>query len=131
MVKSWIELLLSQDVYSQSKRGYWYNQLAMIEMKYFKQFENVSNNDNNNIQSFSIFYFILFIQAAKVTIKALEDKTLTEVARHDLSTRAMALSTSKKNKIDVQYKEKIAELVIEPPDSEEFPSVLVDARALR
>lgn len=71
------------------------------------------------------------MQAAKLTIKALEDKTLTEVARHDLSTRALALSTSKKNKIDSQYQEKIAAVVVEPPDSQEFPSVLVDAQALR
>lgn len=41
-VKSWLELLLTQQMYCRNKRGYWYNQLAMVEMKYFKQFENVS-----------------------------------------------------------------------------------------
>lgn len=71
------------------------------------------------------------MQAAKVIVKALEDKTLTEVALHDLSARGLALSNSKKHQIDGQHREQILALVVEAPDVQEFPSVVIDARAIR
>lgn len=59
VVKRWLELLLSQHVYSQNKRGFWYNQLAMIETKYFKQFDAVStfSSRNNNLYSDCLSFF--------------------------------------------------------------------------
>lgn len=42
-VKDWLTLLLSQNLYSQYKRGFWYDQLVMLETKYFNDYEKVSN----------------------------------------------------------------------------------------
>lgn len=40
-VKEWLTLLLSQKFYCRNKRGFWYDQLAMIETKYVKNYEQV------------------------------------------------------------------------------------------
>lgn len=40
-VKDWLNLLLSQKLYYQHKRGLWYDQLVMLETKYFHNYEVV------------------------------------------------------------------------------------------
>lgn len=44
-VKEWLTLLLSQQLYCRNKRGFWYDQLAMIETKYLKNYEAVSSTE--------------------------------------------------------------------------------------
>lgn len=41
-VKEWLNLLLNQQLYCQHKKGLWYDQLVMMETKYFCNYEVVS-----------------------------------------------------------------------------------------
>lgn len=49
-VRDWLQLLLNQQLFCQNKRGYWYDQLAMVEAKYFKNLEKVSRRSRCTIQ---------------------------------------------------------------------------------
>lgn len=62
-------------------------------------------------------------------INALRDKTITQVALHDLSVRGIGMKNSKKYNLPDFYCETISSVAV--PELEPFPSIVIDARAIR
>lgn len=64
-------------------------------------------------------------------IKALKDKSISQIALHDLSMRGRAMKNNKKYNLAQYYIDKLSSLIVEPPDNQPFPSIVIEAKALR
>ncbi|XP_018325060.1 fanconi-associated nuclease 1 isoform X1 [Agrilus planipennis] len=100
-----ITCLLRQNLYKQSKRGYWYEKLAWIEWKYLKNHE----------------------QAVHTLTKALMDKTINEVAKHNLSQLGRKFKEMKNVNLLNSTRDEICLNVIDPPDHVPFKEVVINA----
>ncbi|XP_066246295.1 fanconi-associated nuclease 1-like [Euwallacea similis] len=109
-VRKWLEFLIKRFPHSQ-KLGKWYHQLVWLHMKHL---------DN-----------IDYTMGAKLLIEAMETKRLTERGAYELALLGEPLKSSKKNKIDQIYYDKVTQVVPKIIDPTNFPQVQIDSRCIR